>query len=253
MAQGSPNFNVNDTFFKSSFKEVWRKLIPQGLTEAEVDFIQQIAGLEAYDHVLDIMCGYGRHSLGLARRGMKVTAVDNLPEYIEELTSLAEKENFIIDSLLENVTKMKIDKTFDAAICMGNSLCFFQKSELQSILSNLTALIKPGGFLIVNTLILETVISQFESKSWMIVDEFKYLLDNKYLFNPTRIEAEHTLIKEDGEMQILKGIDYIFSFAELKALLEEAGFQNVEIYATPRKKKFQVGDKNSYIVSKRKH
>ena len=69
--------NINDTFFEGIYKEVWRKLIPPGLSEVECDFIRDVAQLQAGDRVVDFMCGYGRHALELARRGFPVTAVDN--------------------------------------------------------------------------------------------------------------------------------------------------------------------------------
>ena len=55
--------NINNVFFKGAYKEAWRHLIPQGLTEAETDFIIDIASLSGQSKVLDLMCGYGRHAL----------------------------------------------------------------------------------------------------------------------------------------------------------------------------------------------
>jgi 2-polyprenyl-3-methyl-5-hydroxy-6-metoxy-1,4-benzoquinol methylase len=69
--------NINSDFFKGIYKDVWRKEIPAGLTEAEADFIEEIAHLNNQDNILDITCGYGRHTLELARRGYNVTPVDN--------------------------------------------------------------------------------------------------------------------------------------------------------------------------------
>jgi hypothetical protein len=37
--------NINSDFFKGIYKEVWRREIPNGLTEAETDFIEEIAHL----------------------------------------------------------------------------------------------------------------------------------------------------------------------------------------------------------------
>src|SRR4051812_841821 len=54
--------NINNVFFKGSYKHAWKKIIPPGLTEAEVDFIEEMCGIKNSGHVLDLMCGYGRHS-----------------------------------------------------------------------------------------------------------------------------------------------------------------------------------------------
>jgi cyclopropane fatty-acyl-phospholipid synthase-like methyltransferase len=91
--------NINDNFFKGRYKEVWRKLIPPGLSEAECSFIEEVAGLQPSDNVLDLMCGYGRHALELARRGYQITAVDNLIEYIDEISSVAAAANLPVEAL----------------------------------------------------------------------------------------------------------------------------------------------------------
>ena len=79
------NQNVNNSFFDGQYKEIWRAFIPEELTRRELDFIVQYFNLNPEHKVLDIMCGYGRHAIGLARRGINVAAVDNLREYIEEI------------------------------------------------------------------------------------------------------------------------------------------------------------------------
>ncbi len=70
------------------------------------------------------MCGYGRHSIGLARKGMQVTAVDNLEEYIEEIQKISSEENLSLNAIQSDVLNYKSFQEFDLAICMGNSLNF---------------------------------------------------------------------------------------------------------------------------------
>ena len=50
-------------------------------------------------------------------------------------------------------------------------------------------------------------------------------------------------------MENLKGIDYIFSFAEVEAMLNKTGFKMDEVYSTPRKRKYKFGDSRAYIVA----
>ena len=52
----------------------------------------QYFNLQPGSKVLDLMCGYGRHAIALAKKGIEVTAIDNLEEYINEIKDTAEKE-----------------------------------------------------------------------------------------------------------------------------------------------------------------
>jgi SAM-dependent methyltransferase len=242
--------NANSILFQSFYKDVWRKLIPEGLTEAETDFIADAGRLKEGGRVLDLMCGYGRHVFALAKRGYTVTAVDNLPDYIAEIREQAEKQSLPVQPVLADVATAVFPGPYDTAICMGNSFASFDAETTASLLRQLAACLLPGGVFIINTWMLaEIAIKHFEEKTWLYVDEYKYLLDNRYLFNPSRIETDHILIAKDGRTQVLKGVDYIFSFAELRQLLDKAGFSVLGVYSTPRKKPYVFGDKRAYIVA----
>lgn len=244
--------NINDSFFEGVYKDVWKKLIPNGLTEAEADFIIEIGGLQKDDRVLDIMCGYGRHALELGRRGIQITAVDNLGDYVQEIKGKAAKEALPVDAILSGALEVKLEGIYDAIVCMGNSFAFFNKEDSIAFLKKLSCHIKPGGVFIINSwMIAEIAIKHFREKDWLHVDGYKYLLDYKFHFHPNRIESEQTIIAKDGSVEVLKGIDYIFTLDELAAMFQEAGFATKDLYSTPRKKRFALGDARIYIVAEK--
>src|SRR5690349_4085579 len=117
--------NINAVFFEGYYKNVWRALIPEALTKAEVDYLIQEGGLKAGSKVLDLMCGYGRHTLSLARQGINITAVDNLPDYISEIKEIAKKENLPVTAVQADVLQFQSEDEYDLVICMGNSMSFF--------------------------------------------------------------------------------------------------------------------------------
>ena len=151
MSQNTRTENVNNSFFDGYYKEIWRHIFPEKTTLAEVDFIINEAKLKAGSAVLDVMCGYGRHSLELARKGIKVTAVDNLADYINEIKGKASAEKLEIESLCEDALDVQLDKLYDAVICMGNSLQFFNEEDTLRLLSNISSHLNPGGKLFINT------------------------------------------------------------------------------------------------------
>ena len=58
-------------------------------TNRQVDFLIEILKLNGNERILDLACGFGRHSLELARRGFDVTGVDITPDYIRYVSQMA--------------------------------------------------------------------------------------------------------------------------------------------------------------------
>lgn len=246
------NQNVNDSFFDGQYKELWRSFIPEELTKREIDFIIQYFSMLAGNNVLDIMCGYGRHSIGLARKGIRVTAVDNQKKYVEEIQRIALSEDLSLKAICSNVLSYTWYDKFDLAICMGNSFNFFDEECARKLLIAVGGSLKAGGHFLINTWSLaETIIKGFAEKSWSYRDDYKVLMDSAYLFCPTRIETEFTIIGKEGETETKKAIDYVYSYSEMQKMLEASGFVMKEVFSIPGKKKFAVGEPRAYIIAEK--
>lgn len=244
--------NVNDTYFDGHYKDIWRSIIPNELTAKEIEFIIPYFKLNESSKVLDIMCGYGRHAIALGKKGINVTAVDNLDDYINEINKTAKGESLPVKAIKEDILQYKINDQYDLALCMGNSLNFFKGEDIHRILVNIHSHLKAKGQLLINTWSLaETVIKNFTTKSWDEVNGVKHLSSAKYLFHPTRIESESTFISADGSIEKKSAVDYIFSVAEMETLLANSGFTLKEIYSIPGKKKFTLGEPRAYIVAEK--
>jgi 2-polyprenyl-3-methyl-5-hydroxy-6-metoxy-1,4-benzoquinol methylase len=252
MPQNTKQENINNSFFDGYYKEIWRHIFPEKTTVAEVDFIINDAQLKSGSYVLDLMCGYGRHSLELAKRGISVTAVDNLPSYIEEINHKASEGNLPVECICTDVLEMKIEKEYDAVICMGNSLQFFNAEDLQKLIENISAHLKPGGRFYINTwTIAEIALQNIKENVSSRIGDMTLQSECSVLFHPTRITVKSTIINDKGDREVKTGIDYIYSIAEMEVLLKKAGLQLKEIYSIPGRKPFTVGEPRAYIVAEK--
>ena len=244
--------NINNSYFDGYYKDIWRNIIPAELTVKETDFMLQYFNLQPGNKVLDIMCGYGRHTVALAKKGINVTAVDNLDEYINEINETAGKDNLPIKAIKADIIKYKAEDIFDLALCMGNSLCFFDKNDTLKILKMIASHLKPGDHLFINTWMLaEIAFNGFREKAWSNLGDLKFITESKYLLQPSRIETEHLILAPDGKTETKKAIDYIYSIAETEQILTEAGFAMKEVYSIPGRKKFTLGDPRAYIIAQK--
>jgi SAM-dependent methyltransferase len=244
--------NINDSFFDGYYKQIWKTIIPEELTIKEVDFMVPYFELKEGSRVLDMMCGYGRHTLALARKGIKVTAVDNLADYLEEIDASAKNEGLPILTVNQRMVDFHSDEQFDLAICMGNSLQFFDAAEIHTILSSISQCLRSGGQLLINSWTLaEIAIKNFKERSWSQIGDLKFLVESSWHFSPSRIETKSTIITPQGDIEEKESVDYIYSLNEMGTLLEAAGLKLREVYSIPGRKKFSIGEPRAYIVAQK--
>lgn len=243
--------NINDSFFDGHYKDIWKAIIPEQLTSREVQFMIDYFQLLPGDHVLDMMCGYGRHSLALAEKGIRVTAVDNLPDYIKEVASEAKARDLPVQAFQQNVLDHRPAGKYKLIICMGNSLNFFNPADTHNLLVNWKDALVPEGHILINSWSLaETVIPNFTERSEAVHGGVNIVSQSDFLFYPTRIETHTTMTGENGDLESKTAIDYIYSVNEVEALLKNSGLQLEEIYDIPGKKKYALGAPRAYIIAK---
>ena len=91
-----------DEFFKEDYLQVYSPFLTEQRTKEEVDFIEEILNLPTGSKILDLACGYGRHTIPLAGKGYDMTGLD----YTEKFIQMA------LRSLGENSTKQIVDLVF---------------------------------------------------------------------------------------------------------------------------------------------
>src|SRR3954466_3798279 len=66
-------------------------------TEQEVSGVIRLCNLRPGDTIVDCPCGYGRHSVGLAQRGLSVTGVDINNRFLGLARELAQQKGATVD------------------------------------------------------------------------------------------------------------------------------------------------------------
>jgi SAM-dependent methyltransferase len=99
--------------------------------------------------VLDIACGTGPHLIRLAERGYHMSGLDLSPENIDFLRERAAQKRLDVELLVGDMTRFRLARPVDAAICMQDSQGHLLTNE--AILAHLRCVrraIRPGGLYI---------------------------------------------------------------------------------------------------------
>ena len=102
--------------------------------------------------VLDMGCGFGRHSIECARRDMIVTGVDPSATLLDDARSRADAEGLSIDFVEAEANDFVRDGEFDLALCMFTTLGQVEPPnvdpKIEQFLSNLSRSMRPGATLV---------------------------------------------------------------------------------------------------------
>ncbi len=121
-------------------------------TQAEVDGIVRLLKLTNGSSILDCPCGYGRHSIELARRGYPVTGSDLNGTHLSRAREYATKAHADVRFVQEDMRALRYDSEFSAAINMFYSFGFFDTDEEnEQVLRNFYRALKEGGAFLMHT------------------------------------------------------------------------------------------------------
>jgi SAM-dependent methyltransferase len=195
---------------------------------SEVEGCTRLAGVSPPCKVLDLCCGPGRHSAELARKGYRVTGVDRTREYLDE----AGKDFPDIEFVEADMRDFRRTDSFSLVLNLYTSFGYFEDpADDRKVVENVYESLVPGGKFIMELMGKEVLARIFRERDWYEEDGIIYLEERRVLDDWKWVEARW--LKLDGEKMEEYTISHrLYSARELKELLTESGFGEVEIYGS---------------------
>lgn len=119
------------------YKEIWSLSVKEMSwtedTRNQVDFLINVLGLTGKERILDLACGFGRHSLEFARRGFEVVGVDITEVYVKDAKKQAEKEMLSATFYHQDIREVAFEEEFDVVLNMGDGAIGYLENEAENL------------------------------------------------------------------------------------------------------------------------
>ncbi|MBN1985541.1 MAG: class I SAM-dependent methyltransferase [Prolixibacteraceae bacterium] len=243
----------NQNKFYTSISKYYSEIFPYN--PVQLQFVKTRTGELAGKQILDIGCATGELAFQLANEDAKVTGIDLNTDLLQQAQS--KKAPLNVKFQKGNMLELANDfhpAGFDTVLCFGNTLVHLQSEELiQKMLAGVSYVLKPGGHFLLQILNYDYIVGEQVSELPVIETEnIKFI--RKYIFDENSplvrfqtdlvLKKENTAISNETLLLALKS-------KQLKELLEQAGFSNIERFSNFKKEPFG-GKHLPLVVSCRK-
>ncbi len=232
----------------SNLLEYYDELFPVEKTrldfiESTIAYYQKERNIKDMPKILDLGCATGTTTIQLMRRGMDVVGIDNNAQMIQSATrrNPEPKTNarfFLMD--IADMGKYFPKNSFDAVLCLGNTMVHLDSSEkIEQLLNAVQGVLKPGGTFIFQLINYEMILSEHVT-NLPAIETTRSSFFRKYTnISEQNITFETSVTSSKGQTVFSDSVSlFPLKSKELLHMLGTSGFHNEMLYSDFNKSPF---------------
>jgi SAM-dependent methyltransferase len=195
-------------------------------TASEIRGAAELVGLRRGADILDMGCGAGRHSIGLAVLGHHVVGLDWSPRLIEAAKEDARTAGVRASFVRGDMRRLRFRSRFDAVVNLFTSFGYFDTdAEDLAVLNGVRRALRPTGVFLIDLLNKQWLLRHFSRTFWQkkpdgdVVRAFNRLSFDK---GTSRLSNRRTLYLRDGSRRRTFLRFKVYSLEDMERLLTAA-------------------------------
>ncbi len=240
-----------DEFFKEDYLQIYLPFLTEERTKAEVDFIVEVLDIPAGSKILDLACGFGRHTIPLAKKGYDMTGLDYTEKFIQMAEEKAKEANVQIEFLVGDMRKIPFENHFVGVISYFTSFGFFSDEENFEVLKGVSKALKREGKFLLDIMNRDILVKNFQAKDWERLEDGTLVLEERnWDLKTGRIKNYVTILDKKGERKRWFDVR-LYTLDELNYLLEKVGLKIIETYGRKDKSPYKVDSPRLIVLSQK--
>jgi len=216
-----------ETFFDQSFYEKYYQFCTPEQNRGEVLFLIKFLKLKKTHTILDLPCGFGRHSLIFKEMGYNITGGDYSMHQINNAKELMKATGIEFPAVKADMRNLPWENRFDVLLNLFTSFGYFDEEENEKSAGEFFKVIKPGGRLLIDLFNPLHSLLNYKER------EFTRLADGSFLLEERRYDpvsgynySTQIHIKNGRKTEQSFRLRF-YQLPELVLLFERAGFEYV--------------------------
>lgn len=222
--------DIQKAFDIDDYLYFYRPMLSPERSDKETEFLIKALDMRAGDSVLDVCCGFGRHTNRLASRGMKVTGLDISEGFLQiarqEAEDLANRPQYI----LSDMRNISFSKEFDHILSLFTSFGYYDDETNLKIIKTMRKALKDNGQFCIETINRDTLLKNFKECIYTEIGE-NIQIDRSCFDSVSGRITTRRLIYLNRQFKIKDYFIRVYNPSEITLLLKCAGFKNIKLYA----------------------
>jgi len=240
-----------DEFFKEDYLQIYLPFLTEERTKTDVDFIAEVLNLPPGSKILDLACGFGRHTIPLAKKGYDMTGLDYTEKFIRMAEESAQKENLRIEFLVGDMRRIPFENHFAGVISYYTSFGFFSDEENFEVLRGVSKALKEEGKFLLEIMNRDILVKNFQSKDWHRTEDGTLVLEERnWDLKTGKLKNYITILDKKGERKRWFEVR-LYTLEELNYLLEKVGLKIIQAYGRKDKTPYSVDSPRTIVLSQK--
>ena len=217
-------------YYGDDYMDSVRQLLGGERSEREADFLLRVTGLRQGARVADLGCGEGRHALALAGKGLRVTAVDLSPSFLERGRAEALRRGLQVDWVLGDM-RTPCPGPYDLVALLFETFGYFSDEENLGLLQAWRKELGPGGRLIIDVWNRERILADFVPQAeWTASSVLAVQEERRWDGETGRLFVRYRYRRREGPVREYDASFRLYGREEVAALLGQARFALDDVF-----------------------
>lgn len=219
-------------------------------TELQLDRLLAVLKLDPGARVLDAPCGPARVAIPLAKRGFQVTGLDRSRPLLSRGRALAAAADVEISFIEGDLRELPVGADFDVILNLWGSFGYFDDAGNRRFLERSLDSLKPGGRLLIDAPTTEQLYPNFVARTWARKSRLLFIEERNYDPLTGENRGAFTFVHDDGRRATMPFAIRVYGLAELRALLLDVGFSDVQASASYGTEPMSIGKRPLVIATR---
>lgn len=224
----TPKFDFDSVFDTRLYMKFYSTALDER-AENEFNFIKDVLELKPKQKLLDLACGYGRHTNRFAKLGCEVIGIDKYTGFLDIAKKNAKKMGVKINYIAGDMRELDYTDEFNTVTLLFTAFGYFDDDENYDVLKRIFKSLKVGGQFMLDIQNKDNILRSFRDTS--IEEVGDELMISRHTYEPStgRMINNRFYISEGRKIDSSHFVR-VYSVPEISMILESVGFKIESIY-----------------------